>query len=144
MRSTPEIDARLKARLQEAVERFSDGNVEAFGKRIGYANGGYIRQCLQDKDPRPVRAVLIGRVHQDPDMRGWFDGVLPPLVAADVRDERRQAGGWPFKRLTLEEWESLGELQAVVEDAAVQKARELLRERAELAGSIRKRLRAGA
>lgn len=50
---------------------------------------------------------------------------------------------WPFTRLTREEWAELGPLQAVVEDAAVNKARELLREVRESGASKQKRRVAG-
>lgn len=129
VRSTPDLDVKLRVRLREAVDAFEQGNAERFGKRLGYENGGYIRQCLRDDDPRPVRASLISKMNDDPEMRGWFDHLMPPLVAADVRESvepRRDL--WPFKRLSRQEWEQLGPLQAVVEDVAVTKARELLQE----------------
>lgn len=97
VRSNPAIDAALRNRLREAVEQFAGGNAEAFGKMLGFANGGYIRQCLRPNDPRPVRSSLIGRVNDHPLMQGWFDGLMPPIVAADVRP--RPAGQvnmqWP-------------------------------------------------
>lgn len=129
VRSTPDLDAKLRARLREAVDHFSEGNAEKFGKRIGYENGGYIRQCLREDSPRPVRSSLIAKMNEIPEMRGWFDALLPPLVASDVRQAAPAvASPWPFKRLTRDQWEALGELQAVVEDVAVGKARELLEE----------------
>jgi hypothetical protein len=90
VRSTPELDARLRKRLQEAVDRFAEGSADAFGRLIGYANGGYIRQSLRADDPRPVRSSLIARINDVPLMRGWFDSLLPPLVASDVRREDSQ------------------------------------------------------
>lgn len=87
MRSTPELDARLRLRLQEAVDRFAEGSADAFGRLIGYANGGYIRQSLRLDDPRPVRSSLIARINDVPLMRGWFDSLIPPLVASDLRRE---------------------------------------------------------
>lgn len=79
MRSTPEIDARLRRRLQEAVDRFANGSADAFGRQIGYTNGGYIREVLSTK--KEVRERLIERVHEQPNMRGWFSSILTPAMA---------------------------------------------------------------
>lgn len=82
MRSTPDLDRALEQRLREAVVRFAGGSADAFGQKIGYANGGYIREVLTKK--KPVRESLIERVHAVPEMRDWFAAVLTPIAAADV------------------------------------------------------------
>ena len=82
MRSTPEQDKTLRARLQEAVDHFGDGSADQFGRLVGYANGGYIREILNNK--KPVREALIGRVHAHPGMAGWFDAALSSVSAADL------------------------------------------------------------
>lgn len=64
MRSTPDLDRALEQRLREAVVRFAGGSADAFGQKIGYANGGYIREVLTKK--KPVRESLIERVHAVP------------------------------------------------------------------------------
>lgn len=45
-----------------------------------------------------------------------------------MADKTLPPGAWPFKRLSRVEWDQLGDLQAVVEDAAVTTARRLLAE----------------
>lgn len=84
VRSTPEQDERLRQRLQEAVDKFASGSADKFGQLIGYANGGYVRECLNKK--KPVRESLIDRVHAAPGMAGWFSEQLSPITAADVGD----------------------------------------------------------
>lgn len=74
MRSTPAIDEQLRLRLEAAVKDFADGNTDLFGRKVGYNNGGHIRQVIGKK--RPVREALIDRVHRAEGMAGWFDAVL--------------------------------------------------------------------
>ncbi len=82
MRSTPAHDKKLQARLQAAVDQFADGSADAFGRLIGYANGGYIREVLSGK--KPVREALIDRCAAVPALSGWFDGELPPQRVAPI------------------------------------------------------------
>lgn len=89
MRSTPAHDKKLQARLSEAVDRFSEGSADAFGRLIGYANGGYIREVLSGK--KPVREALIDRCHAVPVLAGWFDGVVPPQRFAPIELENNPA-----------------------------------------------------
>jgi hypothetical protein len=72
MRRDAERDTLLRARLAEAVNALADGSADAFGRLLGYTNGGYVREALIGK--KPVRAALIERVHE---LRpGWFDAAL--------------------------------------------------------------------
>lgn len=87
MRSTPKKDESLRQRLAEAVERFSEGSADDFGRKIGYANGGYVREALSGK--KPVREALIERVHGTAPMRGWFDAVL----ASGTKSHHLQVSG---------------------------------------------------
>ena len=84
MRSTPDQDERLRQRLQEAVDKFAGGSADKFGQLIGYANGGYVRECLNRK--KPVRESLIDRVHAAAGMAAWFLEQLSPITAADAGD----------------------------------------------------------
>lgn len=80
MRSTPAIDEKLRLRLDEAVTKFADGNTDLFGRKLGYLNGGYIREAISKK--KPVREALIERVHGTEEMRGWFDFILTDASGA--------------------------------------------------------------
>jgi hypothetical protein len=107
MRSTPDQDARLRLRLIEAVEKVSNGNAEAFGKALGFNNGGYIRLCVRESGPRPVRETIIDRVHALPGMAGWFDPVLSTVSAADLKAQQRlalPASPWPLPKLSPLKW----------------------------------------
>ena len=82
MRSTPELDRQLRARLIEAVDKAAGGNADAFGRLLGYTNGGYIREII--RSVKPVRESLIDRVHALDGYAGWFNGLLPAVVAQDL------------------------------------------------------------
>lgn len=71
MKRSPEKEAWLLARLKEAVEQFDGGSADAFGRRLGYTNGGGIRQCLNGS--RPVQPAIIEKAHAKPELAGWFD-----------------------------------------------------------------------
>lgn len=84
MRSTPEIDAQLRERLREGVEFFAGGSADKLGRMLGYANGGYIRESLRPANPKPVRAALINKFDDVPEMRGWFVHLLPTVAVSDL------------------------------------------------------------
>lgn len=89
MRSTPEKDEALRARLEEAVNKFADGSSDAFARLIGYANGGYIREIINKKKGKVVREALIDRVNNSKEckaMHGWFDDLLR-IAEADQADD---------------------------------------------------------
>jgi hypothetical protein len=70
MRSTPERDAWMRQRLQEAVDGPAGGSADKLGRMLGYTNGGYIREIL--KGAKPVRAAIIERANDVDELRGWF------------------------------------------------------------------------
>lgn len=82
MRSTPELDQKLRERFVQALERCAAGNADLFGRKLGHLNGGYVRQIA--KGDKQVREAVIERVHAIDGMAGWFSDLLPPLVAADL------------------------------------------------------------
>lgn len=82
MRSTPELDRKLRERFIEAVDKVSRGNAEDFGRKMGHLNGGYVRQVVAGK--KPVRESAIERVHAIEGCAGWFDRLLPGVVAVDL------------------------------------------------------------
>lgn len=61
MRSTPELDRKLRERLIEALNKSCEGNADAFARKLGHLNGGYVRQIV--KGEKPVRESIIERVH---------------------------------------------------------------------------------
>lgn len=125
MRSTPALDAKLKARLEEAVKHFAGGSADKFAQLIGFANGGGIRQCLLGI--RPVRESVIHRVHRldKPGASTWFADLLTPIVSKDV-EATLPTSHWPFERISPEAWSNLSERQrGAIEAAAVAAMREV-------------------
>ena len=88
VRSTPEQDERLRLRLVEAVDKFAGSSADKFGQMIGYANGGYVRECINKK--KPVRETIIDRVHTTEGMAGWFSACLTPISAGDVAESEER------------------------------------------------------
>lgn len=68
----PKKEDWLRRRLQEAVDKFDGGSADAFGRRIGYTNGGSVRQSLSGKPGRSVQPAVIERAHRLPELSGWF------------------------------------------------------------------------
>lgn len=64
-------------RLKAAVERVSEGNVTAFGKRLGYKDGAFVRQMLSGN--RPVSEKTIRAIEDLPNMARWFSRPLKLL-----------------------------------------------------------------
>jgi hypothetical protein len=71
----PEVDAAVRARLHEAVNKFTGGNTDAFARMIGYLNGGFLRELLAGN--KPVRNAIVRRFEAVPELRGWFEGYVP-------------------------------------------------------------------
>ncbi|WP_075357904.1 hypothetical protein [Caballeronia sordidicola] len=67
-----ELDLQRKriTLLRAAIDKATDGNVTAFGKRLGYKDGAYIRQMLSGV--RPIREKTIFAIEDLPGMRGFF------------------------------------------------------------------------
>lgn len=105
MRTNPARDAQLRQRLQEAVDAAGGGSADAFGRLLGYMNGGYVREALTGK--KPVREALVERVHRVKGMEGWFAACLPepapsalsgPQLTADEAKLLRAFRDLPPKR----------------------------------------------
>lgn len=80
-----ELDDYRVARLKQAAERVANGNNTVFGKRLGYADGAFIRQMLSGS--RRVSEKTIRAVEKLPGMRGWFDADFSKeLVGANDTD----------------------------------------------------------
>jgi hypothetical protein len=65
-----EIQALRVARLREAIDKVSAGNKTAFGRRLGYADGAFIRQMLSGD--RAVTEKTIRQIEALPGMTEWF------------------------------------------------------------------------
>lgn len=75
-------DQRI-ARLKAAVDKVANGNVNEFGRRLGYKDGAFIRQMISGA--RAVSEKTIMAVEQLPHMRGWFDTKPPEPFDTNVR-----------------------------------------------------------
>ena len=118
MRSNPDQDGRLRARLQEAVDHFSAGSADEFGRRLGYTNGGYIREIL--RGVKPLRSAVVDRMEAVKGMGGWFDSVVTPVTARDIAGSRKQPAAGP------ELAERLAAVLRALDDDALDRARKAL------------------
>ncbi|QTP33506.1 putative HTH-type transcriptional regulator [Burkholderia glumae] len=66
-----EINELRRKRLQDAVDRLDNGNVSAFGRRLGYRDGAFIRQMLSGS--RKVTENTVRAIEAIPGMGYWFD-----------------------------------------------------------------------
>jgi hypothetical protein len=139
MRSTPEQDARLRARLQEAVDKVADGSADKMGRLLGYANGGYLREILGSK-AKPVREKIIQRFAEstDPTIASWFDGYVSNITAADLAEAAaKHSNPWPFRYLSPAEWALIDPRDWAVAESAALDALEKQRQRARTAHPLR-------
>lgn len=58
-------------RLQAAIDRLDAGNLNAFGRRMGFKDGSYIGQMLRGS--RPITEKFVHKVESIPQMAHWFD-----------------------------------------------------------------------
>lgn len=114
MASLNEKDARLTARLVEAVDQVAGGSADRLGRMLGYTNGGYIREIVNGK--KPVRRMLIERFKSagaskaDPRLPAWFDEV----TGGDGEFGNLSPDGW---RMSLSEDPAL-DARSLVDDFA--------------------------
>ena len=69
-----EIQEWRVQRLKAAVDKVADGNVTAFGKRLGYKDGAFVRQMLSGN--RPISEKTVRAIEDLPDMSRWFSRPL--------------------------------------------------------------------
>ncbi|MBA9854460.1 hypothetical protein DEE91_00915 [Ralstonia pickettii] len=78
-----EIQEWRVQRLKAAVDKVADGNVTAFGKRLGYKDGAFVRQMLSGN--RPVSEKTIRTIEELPGMSQWFFRPLKlPSLSSEV------------------------------------------------------------
>jgi hypothetical protein len=58
-------------RLQAAIDRLDAGNLNAFGRRMGFTDGSYVGQML--RGTRPITEKFVRKLESIPQMDGWFD-----------------------------------------------------------------------
>lgn len=58
-------------RLRAAIDKLEDGNISAFGRRMGYEDGSYIGQML--RGTRPVAEKFIRKFEEEQSLPDWFD-----------------------------------------------------------------------
>lgn len=75
MKREPAREEWLHRRLKEAVDQFAGGSADAFGRMLGYTNGGPVRQSLSKA--RPVQQAILERSRHIPGMESWFDMTNP-------------------------------------------------------------------
>lgn len=60
------------ARMAEAVQRWGGGSADAFGRLLGYANGGFIREVISKK--KPIGKAIRHRVREHmPELESYLD-----------------------------------------------------------------------
>ena len=58
-------------RLEAAIEKLTGGNKTAFGRLLGYKDGGHVRQMVAGT--RPITEKTIRHIEQMAGMANWFD-----------------------------------------------------------------------
>lgn len=88
-----ELDlARLRiAALQAAIDHISEGNKTAFGRRIGYKDGAFVRQMLSGE--RPITEKTIRTIEQIPELKGWFAKFEENEAAATQSKSKHKTSG---------------------------------------------------
>lgn len=66
-----DITLRRIQRLQAAIDRLDGGNLNAFGRRMGFKDGSYVGQML--RGTRPITEKFVHKLESIPQMSGWFD-----------------------------------------------------------------------
>jgi len=85
-----EIQEWRVQRLKDAVDKVTNGNVTAFGKRLGYKGGAFVRQMLSRN--RPVSEKTVRAVEELPGLARWFVRPLslPSLNSPEAQVRRAE------------------------------------------------------
>lgn len=78
-------------RLRAAIDKLTEGNITAFGKRLGYRDGAYIGQML--RGDRPISEKTIRAVEALPGLARWFERGLK-LQALSSDDHVEEVDPW--------------------------------------------------
>ncbi|MEX3614343.1 MAG: S24 family peptidase [Burkholderia gladioli] len=74
-----ELNQRRIALLRAAIDKLDNGNVSAFGRRLGHKDGAFIRQMLSET--RSVSEKTVRAIESLPGMSGWFNDAPTPETA---------------------------------------------------------------
>lgn len=58
-------------RLQAAIDRLDGGNLNAFGRRMGWIDGSYVGQML--RGARAISEKFVRKFEAETGLSGWFD-----------------------------------------------------------------------
>lgn len=85
-----ELDLSLVriAALQAAIDKVSGGNKSAFGRRIGYKDGAFVRQMISGE--RPITEKTIRVIEQIPELKGWFTKFEENEAAATLTQSKHK------------------------------------------------------
>lgn len=86
-----QIQAWRIERLRAAIDKLTEGNITAFGKRLGYRDGAYIGQML--RGDRPISEKTIRAVEALPGLASWFHRGLK-LKALSSDDYVEESDPW--------------------------------------------------
>jgi len=76
------IAEQRRERLSKAIDHLTQGDKSAFGRRLGFKDGAFIRQMLSGS--RPISEKTIRHIENMPGMTGWFtqsEGSQPSTLA---------------------------------------------------------------
>ncbi len=76
------LAAQRRELLVKAIDRLTQGDRSAFGRRLGFKDGAFIRQMLSGA--RVVSDKTVRLIEAVPGMQGWFsqaNGSEPPPLA---------------------------------------------------------------
>lgn len=102
-------------RLNEAVDRVSDGNKTDFGRKLGFKDGAFVRQMLAGT--RPITEKTVRTIESLHGMKGWFD-TSSMAGTAEESAPNNAASAWPLKKATLERFYALTPTQRKEADVA--------------------------
>lgn len=78
-----EIQESRREKLREAIAYLCSGNETEFGRRLGYKNGGFVRQMLAGSKSITEKTVL--KIEALPGLSGWFTATDAPNTTPGPR-----------------------------------------------------------
>lgn len=97
-------DGEWRRKRLADLSKMKGGNA-ALGRLLGFRDGAYIGQMISGV--RPITEKLIEKIHCMHGLHAWFS--RESWVQLHAVRESHPPLGWPFKRVTEEEWKSIPE-----------------------------------